>query len=96
MVRPRKDALTAIPKVTMANTLVRASHGLNLGEKRIVSMAVAKLSPRAAALPLKPIKISAHEFAEQYGIDPDGAYEQLRSAQENSISGRLPTSSILA
>lgn len=82
MARPRKDALPAAPKVTMANTLVRASHGLNLGEKRLVSMAVAKLTPKAAALPIKPIKISAHEYAEQYGIDPDVAYTQLRAAQD--------------
>lgn len=66
----------------MANTLVRASHGLNLGEKRLVSMAVAKLSPKAAALPGKPVKISAHEFAEQFGVDPDVAYTQLRAAQD--------------
>lgn len=67
----------------MHNTLVSASHGLNLGEKRLVAMAVAKLSPKAAALPGKPIRISAMDFAEQFGIEPDVAYKQLRSAQEN-------------
>ena len=87
MARPRKDApVTNLPaggNVTMHNTLVSASHGLNLGEKRLVAMAVAKLSPKAAALPGKPIKISALDFAEQYGVDADSAYEQLRDAQEN-------------
>jgi len=82
MARPRKDALPAPPKVTMHNTLVRASHGLNLGEKRLISMAVSKLTPKAAALPIKPIKISAHEFAEQYGVDQSDAYTQLRAAQD--------------
>lgn len=67
----------------MHNTLVSASHGLNLGEKRLVSMAVAKLSPKAAALPGKPIKILAVDFAEQFGLEPHTAYEQLRAAQEN-------------
>ena len=66
----------------MHNTLVSASHGLNLGEKRLISMAVAKLSPKAAALPGKPIKIGAVDFAEQFGIQPDVAYKQLRTAQE--------------
>jgi len=66
----------------MHNTLVSASHGLNLGEKRLVSMAVAKLSPKAATLPGKPIKLLAVDFAEQFGIAPDVAYKQLRSAQE--------------
>lgn len=87
MARPRKDtSITKLPaggNVTMHNTLVSASHGLNLGEKRLVSMAVAKLSPKAAALPGKPVRISAVDFAEQFGLDPTTAYEQLRDAQEN-------------
>ena len=87
MARPRKSApIASLPaggNVTMHNTLVGASHGLNLGEKRLVSMAVTKLSPRAAALPGKPIRILATDFAEQYGVDADTAYEQLRDAQEN-------------
>lgn len=87
MARPRKETpiqnLPAGGNVTMHNSLVNASHGLNLGEKRLVSMAVAKLSPKAAALPGKPIKILAVDFAEQFGVDADTAYEQLRAAQEN-------------
>lgn len=67
----------------MHNTLVSASHGLNLSEKRLVSMAVAKLSPKAAALPGKPIKILAVDFAKQFGLEPHTAYVQLREAQEN-------------
>lgn len=67
----------------MHNTLVSASHGLNLSEKRLVSMAVAKLSPKAAALPGRPIKILAVDFAEQFGLEPHTAYVQLREAQEN-------------
>lgn len=82
MARPKKDSLPSGPKVTMHNTLVRASHGLNLGEKRLVSMAVSKLSHTAPTLPAKPIRISAHDFAEQFGIDARTAYEQLRDAQE--------------
>lgn len=86
MARPRKNDLMSLPaggNVTMHNTLVSASHGLNLSEKRLVSMAVAKLSPKAAALPGKPIKISAVDFAEQFGLEPHTAYVQLREAQEN-------------
>jgi plasmid replication initiation protein len=86
MARPRKNDLTNLPaggNVTMHNTLVSASHGLNLGEKRLVSMAVAKLSPNAAALPGKPIKILAVDFAEQFGLEAHTAYVQLREAQEN-------------
>lgn len=86
MARPRKNDLINLPaggNVTMHNTLVSASHGLNLSEKRLVSMAVAKLSPKAAGLPGKPIKILAVDFAEQFGLEPHTAYVQLREAQEN-------------
>lgn len=85
MARPRKNDLMNLPaggNVTMHNTLVSASHGLNLGEKRLVSMAVAKLSPQAASLPGRPIRISAVDFARQFGLEADVAYKQLRSAQE--------------
>jgi len=75
--------LPAGGNVTMHNTLVSASHGLNLSEKRLVSMAVAKLSPKAATLPGKPIKILAVDFAKQFGLEPHTAYVQLREAQEN-------------
>ena len=67
----------------MHNTLVSASHGLTLNEKRLISMAVAKLSPKAAALPGKSIKILALDFSEQFGIEPHVAYRELRSAQDN-------------
>jgi len=86
MARLRQNDLTNLPeggKVTMHNTLVSASHGLTLGEKRLISMAVAKLSPSAAALPVKPVKILAVDFAEQFGIEPHVAYRELRAAQEN-------------
>ena len=86
MARPRKNDLMNLPtggNVTMHNTLVSASHGLNLSEKRLVSMAVAKLSPKAAALPGKPIKILAVDFAKQFGLEPHTAYVLLREAQEN-------------
>lgn len=82
MAGAHKETLPTAPKVTMHNTLVRASHGLNLGEKRLVSLAVSKLSPKAASLPGKPIRISAVEFAEEYGLDQSDAYKQLRAAQE--------------
>lgn len=78
----KKEAPLTGPKVTMHNTLVRASHGLNLGEKRLISLAVSKLSHSAAALPGKPIRISAYEFAETYDLDPSDAYKQLRAAQD--------------
>jgi len=66
----------------MANTLIRASHGLTLGEKRVVAMAAAKLSPFDQNLP-DEIKIRALDFADLFDLDPDTAYTQLRDAAKH-------------
>lgn len=70
------------PHITMHNTLISASHGLNLGEKRLISIAISKINPQADSLPERPIRISALGFAQQYGLETQTAYEQLRNAQE--------------
>lgn len=69
--------------VSMSNLIVNAAHALNLSEKRIVSSAIAKLDSFAKHPPVKPIRITAHEFAECFGIDPDTAYTQLRKGSQN-------------
>ena len=69
--------------VTMSNLIVNASHALNLSEKRIVSVAMAKLDSITKAPPNKPIKISAVEFAECFGIDDRTAYDQLRHGSQH-------------
>lgn len=68
--------------VTMSNALTRAAHGLTLGEKRIVAMAVSKLDSRTAVPPgeVPKTRLSASEYAETFAVDMDTAYNQLQSA----------------
>jgi len=69
--------------VTMSNALTRAGHGLTLAEKRIVMMAVSKLDSMKVMLPgevLPSVKITATEYAETFGVDPNTAYEALQNA----------------
>jgi hypothetical protein len=73
--------------VTMSNALTRAGHGLTLSEKRIICCAVSKLDSRAQAA-LKPgdvlrTRITAQEYAETFGVDPDTAYDQLKAGADN-------------
>jgi len=70
--------------VTMSNGLIRASHGLTLGEKRLIALAITKLSFRAGA-PAGGIvtRVTALEFTETFGIDSATAYAQLRDAASN-------------
>src|SRR5260364_89196 len=72
----------------MSNTLARAAHGLNLSEKRIIAMGLVKTDQ----VPSKglflaqnqgwKIKLSATEYAEEFGLTHDTAYNQLKSASE--------------
>lgn len=68
--------------ITMSNALTRAGHGLTLAEKRIVATAVSKLDSRKAPTPgeVPRTRIYADEYAENFGVDIDTAYDQLQSA----------------
>ncbi len=71
--------------ITMGNALTRAGHGLTLAEKRIVGCAASKLDSRKV-LPSGTVpvtKITALEYAEEFGVDMDTAYNQLQSAAKN-------------
>lgn len=81
--------------VSMSNSIVSAAHALNLSEKRIVSAALAKLDSMAKRAPARPIRITAMEFSECFGIDETTAYEQLhagaKSLYRRSIRRVIPT-----
>lgn len=70
--------------VTMSNALTRSAHGLSLAEKRVIAAAIAQLDS-VRMNPSQPaiVRISAHEFAETYGLSHVSAYEQLKAAAEN-------------
>lgn len=85
--RPVVAASTPLKEmhVNMSNALIRAAHGLTLGEKRIVAACIAKLDSTKLSGGFKDgvVKLSAAEFVEAYGVDPNTAYEQLKSAGDN-------------
>lgn len=78
--------------VTMSNALTRAGHGLTLSEKRLVMLAVSKLDSVKVMRPgemLPSVKITAAEYAETYGVDPNTAYEALQDAARNLFERKL-------
>lgn len=78
--------------VVMSNALTRAGHGLTLSEKRIVVLGISKLDhrscPPAGVSPTA--KVTAAEYAQQFGVDLRTAYEALqdgaRALYNRSIS----------
>lgn len=69
-------------QVTMSNALANAAQGLSLAEKRVMMFAISKLDSfrRDGGTPNGIIKLTAHEYATEFGVDPDTAYTQLRTA----------------
>ena len=71
--------------ITMSNALARAGHGLTLAEKRLVMCAVSKLDSRRPYTPgdVPRTRITAAEYVEAFGVDPNTAYDQLQAGAKN-------------
>jgi len=68
--------------VTMSNALTRAGHGLTLSEKRLVAMSASRLDSRSTVpFGVEPVTcITAAEYAEEFGVDMNTAYDQMQEA----------------
>lgn len=77
--------------VTMSNALTRAGHGLTLGEKRLVMLAVSKLDSRRAVKPgdVRTTKITAQEYAELTDCKMQTAYQALQDAAKNLFNRKI-------
>jgi plasmid replication initiation protein len=66
----------------MSNALTRAAHGLTLGEKRVIAWAVSTLDSRQVLKPgeVPTTRISAMDYATEFKVDNDTAYDQLQAA----------------
>jgi plasmid replication initiation protein len=80
-----RDSSLSGKHVNLSNALVSAAQSLTLAEKRVMCAAVAKLDSlrRDGGFKDGLVKLSAHEYAEVFGLDPNTAYEQLKEASEN-------------
>jgi plasmid replication initiation protein len=72
----------------MTNALTRAGQSLSLAEKRLMMMAVATLDSRKRLQPgeAPTTRIAAADYAEQFGVDSNTAYEALRDAAKHLFS----------
>lgn len=69
-------------QITMSHALTNAAQSLSLAEKRVMMYAVAKLDTFKfnGGVNDGRVKLTAHEYAEQYDIDANTAYDQLKEA----------------
>lgn len=88
--KPNSATVIGDRQVTMANTIVRASHNLNLSEKRLISAALAASDTTDARAindeRFWTVKLSAMEYAEAFGVSLDTAYEQLKEGADKLLT----------
>lgn len=78
--------------VAMDNALTQAGHGLSLSEKRLLMLAVSKLNSVQGLKPgekVPPVKITAREYAKQFGVDARTAYEALQDAAASLFERKI-------
>ena len=73
--------------VKISNALVRAAYTLSLSEKRLLMLAVTRLSPASDEPQL--ITIAATEYADFYSLNQKGAYRTLKNSTESLWSRTL-------
>lgn len=90
-VRPAHELPTGKLRVNMSNALVTAAQRLSLAEKRVLSFAVASLNTFSHNGDAEggKVTLSAQRYAEQFGIDPDTAYDQLQACAETIITKQV-------
>jgi plasmid replication initiation protein len=82
----------------MSNALARSAQGLTLSEKRVVAIALAKTDSKSAADKTRAafsggwtVHLSAEEYAQEFGLDADTAYTQLKAAGKNLMQRQTRT-----
>jgi plasmid replication initiation protein len=90
-VRPAHELPAGKLRVNMSNALVTAAQRLSLAEKRVLSFAVASLNTFShnGDADGGRVKLSAHKYAEQFGVNPNTAYDQLQACAESIITKQV-------
>lgn len=71
-------------EINMSRVLVKAAHGLNLSQKRLIMYAVSKLHPHSKQPQQLVIKINALDYAEEMNVlESKNFYRDLHDAADN-------------
>lgn len=71
-------------EINMSKVLVKAAHGLNLSQKRLIMYAVSKIHPHSPQPKQLTVKVSAIDYAKQMGLlEAKNFYRDLQEAADN-------------
>lgn len=90
----RKHGMSSEPEkselVVKANKLIEASYRLTLVEQQLVLCAISEARDRQQGLSASSsVSIEARAFAEQFGLDPNGVYTQLKEASSTLFARQI-------
>lgn len=93
VVAERTDKPLVERSVSMSNALARGAQNLNLSQKRLLALALAKTDSVPAQDLLNAtrddsgwrVRLFAHEYAEAYEVDLNTAYEQLQASSHSLL-----------
>ena len=75
--------------VTMANTLIRATHNLSVAERRVLMIGISKLENKEYTENPR-VEVTAHEIAAHASITPEAAYQSAVSADKHLYARSIP------
>ncbi len=76
--------------IVMANELIRSAQGLNLGEKRLLMLAISKLDSQSKpTLQNATTTLSVSELVQAFDLNPDKAYQEAKKAAEGIMKRQI-------
>ena len=77
-------------QVSIANDLIKSAQGLNIGEKRLLMLAVSKLDSKAnSTIQGATVSITVSEMVEMFDLNPDKAYQEAKKAAEGIMKRQI-------
>ena len=77
-------------QVSIANDLIKSAQGLNIGEKRLLMLAVSKLDSKATpSIQGATVSITVSEMVEMFDLNPDKAYQEAKKAAEGIMKRQI-------
>ncbi len=77
-------------QVSIANDLIKSAQGLNIGEKRLLMLAVSKLDSKAKpSIQGATVAITVSEMVEMFDLNPDKAYQEAKKAAEGIMKRQI-------
>lgn len=81
----QKDGMVSNAIALKSNHLIQASYKLTLNEQRVLLMAISKIYPKKPMAVQRKQRITAQEYADQFGVTLKNAYRDIKLAADRML-----------